>query len=63
MTIFLYTDFGAADLYVGQVRAGLTGAAPEVPATDLLNEAPAFAIVPAAHRRDALSARTPPGSW
>jgi S-adenosylmethionine hydrolase len=62
MTIFLYTDFGAADLYVGQVKAVLAGAAPGVPVVDLLNEVPAFAIAPAAHLLPALAAHTPPGS-
>lgn len=62
MAIFLYTDFGAADLYVGQVKAVLAGAAPEVPVIDLFNEVQAFAIEPAAHLLPALAAQTPPGS-
>lgn len=62
MAIFLYTDFGAADLYVGQVKAVLAGAAPDVPVIDLQNEVPAFAIEPAAHLLPALAAHTPPGS-
>jgi S-adenosylmethionine hydrolase len=62
MTIFLYTDFGAADLYVGQVKAVLSNAAPGVPVVDLLNDVPAYAISPAAHLLPALAAHTPPGS-
>jgi S-adenosylmethionine hydrolase len=47
--IFLFTDFGAADLYVGQVKAVLIAQAPRVPVIDLLHEAPAFNIRGGAH--------------
>lgn len=56
MSIHLFTDFGAADLYVGQVKARLAALAPDVPVIDLLNDAPA-----AAHLLVALSVYTPPG--
>lgn len=42
--IFLFTDFGAADLYVGQVKAVLHERAPKVPVIDLLHDAPAFNV-------------------
>ncbi len=61
MTIQLFTDFGAADLYIGQVRLALTTAAPGVPVIDLLNDAPAFGTEASAHLLAALLPRTPPG--
>ena len=62
MTIFLFTDFGAADLYVGQLRAVLQEHAPGVPVIDLLHEAPAYNVLASAHLLAALARRVPPGS-
>jgi len=52
--IFLYTDFGSADVYAGQVRGVLMRAAPGIPVIDLLNDVPRFQIQPAAHLLAAL---------
>src|SRR5688572_20369536 len=60
--IFLFTDFGAADLYVGQVKAVLAAQAPRVPVIDLLHDAPAFNIKAGAHLLAALAGRIPRGS-
>jgi len=60
--IYLFTDFGAADTYVGQVKAELARYAPSVAVVDLLHEAPPFRIESAAHLLCALSQRFPPGS-
>lgn len=40
--LVLFTDFGAAGPYAGQVKAVLARAAPQHPVIDLLHEAPAF---------------------
>lgn len=61
MAILLFTDFGAADLYVGQVKATLDAQAPGVRVIDLLNDAPAFNVRAAAHLLAALMSRVPPG--
>ena len=60
--IYLFTDFGATDIYVGQVKAELARHAPAVALVDLLHEAPAFRIESAAHLLCALSQRLPPNS-
>lgn len=60
--IFLFTDFGSADLYVGQVKAVLAERAPEVPVIDLLHEAPAFNAKASSHLLAALAQRLPPAS-
>ena len=60
--IFLCTDFGAADIYVGQVKAVLHGRAPRMAVIDLLHDAPAFHVRAGAHLLAALGARLPPGS-
>jgi len=57
MAIVLFTDFGAADLYVGQVKAVLQRQAPLVPVIDLLHEAPAFNVRASAHLLAALDDR------
>ncbi len=59
--IFLFTDFGAADIYVGQVKAVLQEHAPKVPVIDLLHDAPAFNVKAGAHLLAALAARLPKG--
>ena len=60
--IFLFTDFGAADLYVGQVKAVLHQYAPEARVVDLLHEAPAFNVRAGAYLLAALAAQIPAGS-
>ncbi|MGH8664012.1 MAG: SAM hydrolase/SAM-dependent halogenase family protein [Burkholderiales bacterium] len=60
--IYLFTDFGAADIYVGQVKAELARHAPAVAVIDLLHEAPAFRVEAGAHLLAALSQRFAPGS-
>lgn len=62
MTVFLFTDFGSADLYVGQVKAVLHQYAPETRVVDLLHEAPAFNIRAGAHLLAALAGQLPAGS-
>jgi S-adenosylmethionine hydrolase len=59
--ICLFTDFGAADLYVGQVKAELVRHAPAVAVIDLLHEAPAFCVEAGAHLLAALSQRVAAG--
>ena len=60
--IFLFTDFGAGDLYVGQVKAMLHSVAPKETVIDLFHDAPAFNIRAGAHLLAALAARLPAGS-
>lgn len=60
--IFLFTDFGSADLYVGQVKARLARVAPDVPVIDLLHDAPAFRVQASAHLLCALAGEQPSGS-
>src|SRR5687768_4824980 len=60
--IFLFTDFGTADLYVGQVKTVLHAEAPHVPVIDLLNDAPHFNVLASAHLLAALVQRLPSGS-
>ncbi len=49
MAIILFTDFGAGDLYVGQVKAVLHRLAPGIAVIDLLHSAPAFNVRASAH--------------
>jgi len=60
--IFLFTDFGVADLYVGQVKAVLHRQAPGTQVVDLLHEAPAYNVKASAHLLATLAERIPPGS-
>lgn len=60
--IFLFTDFGGTDLYVGQVRTVLYADAPHVPVIDLLNDAPHFDVRASAHLLAALAQRLPSDS-
>jgi len=55
--IFLLTDFGSADIYVGQVKAVLAASAPEIPVIDFLHDAPPFNITAGAHLLAALATR------
>ncbi len=62
MPIFLFTDFGTADIYAGQVRSVLHQHAPNVQVIDLLHEAPAFNVRAGAHLLAALANQLPPES-
>lgn len=55
MAIVLFTDFGASDLYPGQVEAVLDRLAPNVRVIHLLHEAPPFNVRAAAHLLAALA--------
>lgn len=57
--IYLYTDFGSADIYVGQIKTALLQASTIIPQVDLLHDAPAYDIVANAHLLDALAAHLP----
>ena len=59
MALLLFTDFGAADLYVGQIETVLDRHAPGVRVINLLNEAPCFNVAASAHLL-AATARTVP---
>ena len=61
MAIVLFTDFGANDLYAGQLEAALERAAPGVRVIHLLHEAPMFNPAAAAHLLAALAGVMPPG--
>jgi len=60
--IVLFTDFGADDIYVAQIKAVLLQQAPGTPILDLLHGAPNFDPRPAAHLLAALQASFPTGS-
>jgi S-adenosylmethionine hydrolase len=62
MAIVLFTDFGSADLYVGQVKAALSRHAPGAEVIDLLHDAPAYGAKAGAHLLDALKEFFPAGS-
>jgi len=62
VAIVLFTDFGAQDLYVGQLKAVLAACAPRARVIDALHEAPAFDIEAAAQLLAALAGRYPRGS-
>src|SRR5262245_57403907 len=59
--IVLFTDFGADDLYVGQVKAALLSEFPAAVIVDLLHDAPNFRVEPSAHLLAALQERFPRG--
>jgi S-adenosyl-L-methionine hydrolase (adenosine-forming) len=61
VAILLFTDFGADDLYVGQVEAMLDRYAPGVRVIDLLHEAPPFDVRASAHLLAALAQGLPRG--
>lgn len=52
--ILLFTDYGVADLYVGQIRAVIATHAPCAEVIDLLHVVPNFGIEPGAHLLAAL---------
>lgn len=60
--IVLFTDFGLADPYVGQVKARLAVLAPGQPVIDLLHAVPDFNPHAGAHLLAALAAGFPAGS-
>lgn len=61
--IVLFSDFGADDIYVAQVKAVLLRAAPEgTPIIDLLHSVPDFDPRSGAHLLAALQSRFPPGA-
>ncbi len=62
MAILLFTDFGSADLYVGQVKGVLAADAPSVAVLDLLNDAPDYDVEAAAHLLAALAPQFATGS-
>jgi hypothetical protein len=57
MAILLLSDFGSADIYVGQVKWVLAEHAPGVPIIDLLHDVPPFNIAAGAHLLAALATR------
>lgn len=61
MAILLFTDFGAADLYVGQVELVLDRYATGTPVIHLCNEAPAFNVRASAHLLAALGTQVTRG--
>lgn len=60
--IVLFTDFGAADIYVGQMKAALLRHAPGAPIVDLLHCVPNFDASAGAHLLAALQGRFDPGT-
>ena len=61
MALLLFTDFGAADLYVGQIETVLDRYAPGVRVVNLLNEAPCFNVAASAHLLAAMARTVPRG--
>src|SRR5687767_3519573 len=53
--IVLFTDFGVADPYVGQLHAALARAAPDVAVIDLLHTVPNFDVRAGAYLLSAYS--------
>jgi S-adenosylmethionine hydrolase len=60
--IALFTDFGLADPYVGQMHAVLAREAPGVPVIDLFHGVPAFNIRAGAYLLPAYARDFPPGT-
>ncbi len=60
--ILLYTDFGYAGPYVGEMKAVLAGMAPGVPVVDLMHDAPVRDPRAAAYLLAALAPRMPAGA-
>ena len=58
----LFTDFGPAGPYLGQMKSVLTTAAPDIPIIDLLSNAPSFAPRPSAYLLAALVSDFPSGA-
>jgi S-adenosylmethionine hydrolase len=60
--IALFTDFGVAGPYLGQMRAALLAHAPDVPVIDLMSDVPACDVLSGAYLLPALTCRFPPGT-
>src|SRR5687767_14155046 len=60
--IVLFTDFGLADPYVGQIRTALMREAPHVPIVDLLHAVPRFDIQAGAYLLPAYIHEYPAGT-
>lgn len=60
--IVLYTDFGVADPYVGQMHAAIVRVAPRVKIIDLLHSVPDFDIRAGAYLLASLAAQFPAGA-
>lgn len=60
--VYLFTDYGAADPYAGQVKAALLRYAPSTAAVDLLHSSPDFNVKAGAHLLAALAGFVPEGS-
>lgn len=60
--LIMFTDFGVAGPYLGQMRVALAQAAPMVPVVALVSDAPAFRPKSAARLLAALVNRLPAGS-
>jgi len=59
--IVLFTDFGADDIYVAQMKAALLeDLRADTSVVDLLHSVPNFQVKPAAHLLAALQSRSPP---
>lgn len=58
----LFSDFGSAGPYVGQVMAAWAAAAPEIPRVALFSESPAFDVEAGAHLLFAFTRTLPQGS-
>ena len=58
--IVLFTDFGPAGPYVGQMKAVLAREAPSVPVIDLISDAPAFHARACSYLLGALASDFPP---
>jgi S-adenosylmethionine hydrolase len=56
----LFTDFGPAGPYLGQMKAALIASAPDIPVIDLLSDAPSFSPQPSAYLLAALVSDFPP---
>ncbi|HVO88697.1 MAG TPA: SAM-dependent chlorinase/fluorinase [Casimicrobiaceae bacterium] len=60
--IALFTDFGAHDIYVAQMKAALLARNPAATILDLLHSVPAFRVQSAAHLLAAVQAPFPAGT-
>jgi len=59
MAIYLFTDFGSADIYPGQMRAAVESLVPGTVVVDLFHDAPSFDIEAGAHLLAALARQLP----
>lgn len=61
MAVVLFTDFGPASLYVGQVELAVEFVTPGLRVVHLFHEAPSYEVEASAHLLDALVTRLPRG--